>query len=244
MFEKVGRVISYKSPLLFFSSDATTRAPSRARVDASERRRARTGDARRRRRRGTPRVAAAPLRASAANRAFFGDVLSRSRHERTRRRARLAAAIAPPAPRDRGDAPRARRRGGRRGGHRAAARPRARARPPDEDVVLVVTADDVRGVTAARNAGRDAFDLAPAPGPAPALDCSTIEGVAGGMPGVDLFYERACADPPGFVYMPSLERPESERNARVAAASSARVLGVFISVFPRSALRRFSRGRR
>ena len=75
----------------------------------------------------------------------------------------------------------------------------APAPAPDEDVVLVVTADDVRGVTAARNAGRDAFDLAPVPGPAPALDCSTIEGVAGGMPGVDLFYERACADPPGFV---------------------------------------------
>ena len=75
----------------------------------------------------------------------------------------------------------------------------APAPSPDEDVVLVVTADDVRGVTAARNEGRDAFDLAPAPGPAPALDCSTIEGVAGGMPGVDLFYERACADPPGFV---------------------------------------------
>jgi hypothetical protein len=75
----------------------------------------------------------------------------------------------------------------------------APAPAPDEDVLLVVTADDVRGVTAARNEGRDAFDLAPAPGPAPALDCSTIEGVAGGMPGVDLFYERACADPPGFV---------------------------------------------
>lgn len=75
----------------------------------------------------------------------------------------------------------------------------APAPSPDEDVLLVVTADDVRGVTAARNAGRDAFDLAPVPGPAPALDCSTIEGVAGGMPGVDLFYERACADPPGFV---------------------------------------------
>ena len=75
----------------------------------------------------------------------------------------------------------------------------APAPAPDEDVLLVVTADDVRGVTAARNAGRDAFDLAPVPGPAPALDCSTIEGVAGGMPGVDLFYERACADPPGFV---------------------------------------------
>ena len=75
----------------------------------------------------------------------------------------------------------------------------APAPAPDEDVLLVVTADDVHGVTAARNAGRDAFDLAPAPGPAPALDCSTIEGVAGGMPGVDLFYERACADPPGFV---------------------------------------------
>ncbi len=80
-----------------------------------------------------------------------------------------------------------------------AALPPAPAPAPDEDVVLVVSADDVRGVTAARNAGRDAFDLAPAPGPAPALDCSTIEGVAGGMPGVDLFYERACADPPGFV---------------------------------------------
>ena len=80
-----------------------------------------------------------------------------------------------------------------------AALPPEPAPAPDEDVVLVVSADDVRGVTAARNAGRDAFDLAPAPGPAPALDCSTIEGVAGGMQGVDLFYERACADPPGFV---------------------------------------------
>ena len=72
---------------------------------------------------------------------------------------------------------------------------------PLPDTPYVVAADPPRRRRAATD--RDDGDaFAPGPGPSLAetpLNCSSIEGVTGNMPGVDLFYERACADPPGFV---------------------------------------------
>lgn len=64
---------------------------------------------------------------------------------------------------------------------------------PLPDTPYVVAADPPRRRRAATD--RDDGDaFAPGPGPSLAetpLNCSSIEGVTGNMPGVDLFYERA-----------------------------------------------------
>ncbi len=64
---------------------------------------------------------------------------------------------------------------------------------PGPDTLLVVPADPPRRRRAETTRG-DGDAFAPGPGPSLAetpLNCSSIEGVTGNMPGVELFYERA-----------------------------------------------------
>ena len=73
----------------------------------------------------------------------------------------------------------------------------ASAPDPGAPVVTTVT-DEPRRVTASVEQEPvdegDYDSSAPALGPAPnpPRNCSTIEGITGNMPGVDLFYERTC----------------------------------------------------
>ena len=64
---------------------------------------------------------------------------------------------------------------------------------PGPDTLLVVPADPPRRRRAETTRG-DGDAFAPGPGPSLAetpLNCSSIDGVTGNMPGVELFYERA-----------------------------------------------------
>jgi hypothetical protein len=83
---------------------------------------------------------------------------------------------------------------------RVAAQPDAQAAAPAPDPSSPVLVADKEPPTVTASVEDEPFEegdydaFAPGPGPAPndTLNCSTIEGITGNMPGVDLFYERTC----------------------------------------------------